>query len=175
MCARPSTPRACQETKLQQIRLNHIFQRARIFAHRRGHSFQPDRPARIRRGDGAEVTAVQFVQSQFIHAFEGECIGHDLGGEFTLGFDVCKVAYTPQQAVGDAWRAACPLGDRAERDLKSAPGSAALHVQHAPARSVHNQQQILNRVELQVICVMPSSANAVGHSRVPPVSSLRSA
>ncbi len=75
----PPPPRPRQKPNLQQIRLDHIFQRPRILVQRGRDGFEADGAAFVGGRDGAEVGAVEVIQAEVVYGFEFER-GLDAGG-----------------------------------------------------------------------------------------------
>ncbi len=72
-------PSARQESHLQQVRLNDVFKRERIFTNCGGDRFQTGRTASVGGSQGPQVAAVKFIKPQRIDALKGKRIVNDAG------------------------------------------------------------------------------------------------
>ena len=96
---------AGDEPQLQQERLDHVLQRARVLVHGGGQSLEAHGTALVGRADGLEIRTVELIEAQGVDAFEGERLINRGGRRTPIGSHGREVAHASQQPVGDARRA----------------------------------------------------------------------
>lgn len=141
----PAAPRPRQKPNLQQVRLDDIFERSRIFVQRRRDGFEADGAAFVGGGDGAEVGAVEVIQAEVVYGFEFERGLDARGCDGALGFDLGVVADAAEEAVGDSGCAAGAGGDEAQGFI-----TGVLDVQEG-ATAAEDGEELFGGVVLEVV------------------------
>ena len=96
---------------LDQVRLNHILNRAGIFANAGGNVVHAHRAAVKAMNDGFEQLAVHHVKTFRINVEHRQRLRGDGLRDRAIGLHIGKVAHAAQQPVGDAGRTARAAGD----------------------------------------------------------------
>ncbi len=134
--------RALQVALLDQERLDHVLDGVAFLADGVRQVLHADRPAAEFLDHGKQELAIHHVHAERIHVKHLERRVGDAFRDRAVGLDLRVVAHAPQQAVGDARRAA-----RAARDLGAALGRQ-VHFQQ-PRRAVHDGGELGLAVELE--------------------------
>src|SRR5438067_4893676 len=108
---------AGDEPDLEQVRFHDLRECFRLVVDRGRHGLQAHGPALVDVHDGLEEAAVELVEPPGVHALAREGSLRNRLRDHAVRLDLGIVAHPPQQAVGDARRAA-----RAPRDLAGAGG-----------------------------------------------------
>lgn len=135
---------AADETDLEEVRLDDVFERIAFFAEGGGDGLDARRPAVIDLDQRPHERPVQVVQSQRVDAFHRQGAVDDVAGQSPRALDLGIVADALEQAVGDTRRAARPRGDHLQR--------AAVEVQfQQPGRAAEDVGQLGHRVKFKVV------------------------
>src|SRR3954471_665999 len=102
---------ALEESVLDEERLIHFLERARVLADGGGYCADADRSALELLDDGLEDSRVHVVEPELIDLEQLQRVGGDLAIDFPAGLHLGEVADASQQPVGDARRAARSFGD----------------------------------------------------------------
>src|SRR5213596_1746749 len=95
-----------QITGLDQVRFVHVLHGLAFFAYGRGQGVHAHRSSSEFLDDGEQQLAIHLVKARRVHADPGQSRVGDFPGHAPVEFDLCVVAHTAEQAVGDARRAA---------------------------------------------------------------------
>ena len=98
--------RARQKPDLQQIRLIDVLQRDGLLTDGRSQRLKAHWAAAVIFHDGGKHAAVNRVEAQMVNLKLTERVVGSLGRNHTVVADLCKIAYTAQQAVCDTRRSA---------------------------------------------------------------------
>ena len=134
--------RALQVALLDQVRLEHVFNRVALFADGGGQVVDTDRPAVELMQDRFEQLAVHQVEADRIDIEHRQRGVSHFARDDAIGLDLGVIAHAAQQAVGDTRCAARALGD-----LQCAV-FGDLGVEQA-SRARDDLRQLGGRVELQ--------------------------
>ena len=97
---------ALNETDLQQVRLDDLFDRILFLVQRSTECAQTDGPPVEFFNDGPQQLNIAIVESKAVDLHLVERIGSDLFVDATVVIDLGKVAHAPQQPVDYARRSA---------------------------------------------------------------------
>ena len=100
-----------QETYLQQIRLDDIFQRVPLFAQSCGDCFDSRRAAVIDFDKCTQNGPVQLIQTQWINPFHFQRAFDNRGTQNSCAFDLRIVPNTAKKIVGDTRSPPAATGD----------------------------------------------------------------
>ena len=141
----PPLPRACHEAQLQEIRLDHILERASILAHARGDRLDTGGTAAIHPGERLHVRAVQRIKPKRIDALELQRLIDGSQVKRAAAPNLREVTHAPQQSQRDAWRAAAATGQAIECALGNA--SHALQA----GRTAQDLDELRRAIEAKVV------------------------
>src|SRR5580693_8991164 len=110
---RQKTParRALHEAKLDEIGLDDVLDRVAGLGERGGDGLDSDRAATELDGDHVEITPIHLVEPNDVDVEQLERAVGERARHALCAFDNGEIAHPPQQAPGDARRAARTLGD----------------------------------------------------------------
>ncbi|KAG0926324.1 hypothetical protein G6F31_018429 [Rhizopus arrhizus] len=154
VCGHAAARGAHQEALLDQVRFDHVFQRATFLGQRRGQRFDAHRATIEVIDHGLQQAPIELVEALRVNLQHLHRGLRDSLVDVATGLDLGIVAHAAQQAVGDTRRAT-----RAARDLASAIGGA-VDAEDA-GRAAHDPGQLFDAVELQAL----DDAEAVAQRR----------
>src|SRR4051812_4480356 len=116
----PASRRSVKEADLDQVRLDHLLDRLPVFTHGGGNRADADRPAAKLLDYRHQDLAVHLVKPVTVDLHNVECGLGKISRHTAVGGNLCKVPYSPQQAVGDSrcpTRTPCKLQSSARFDF----------------------------------------------------------
>src|SRR6185369_3146362 len=140
-----------QEAAADQVRLVDFFDSVGVFAERGGERVDADRPALESFDERDEQAPVHRVEAGGIDAEHVEAGGRDVARDAARRLDLGVVTKTLEQAVRDARRSACALGQKPRR------GRLDLE-RKARGRAPYDLGQLLFAVELERVRVAEAPA-----------------
>ena len=106
-----SPRRALHEAKLDEIGLDDVLDRVAGLGERGGDRLDSDRATTELEGDGVEITPIHLVEPNDVDVEQLERAVGERARYALCAFDHGEVAHAPEQAPGNARRAARALGD----------------------------------------------------------------
>jgi hypothetical protein len=134
--------RALQQTLLQQKGLHHSLKGGGIFPQTSRQRVEPNGAAAITVLEQMQQAPVAGIEAAAIHPVQAEGLVHQSGAHPAVTTHGSHITHTPQQAVGDARRAAAAAGHLQGRS------GIELDLEQ-PGRPLHDRLQILEAVKLQ--------------------------
>ncbi len=108
---------ADDEADLQQVRLDHVFERVALVAHRCRDRLDPRRAAVVVLDERLQVRPVEIVEPEPVDLQDVERHVHDRRRQRAVAADIGVIPHSPQQAIHDPRRAA-----RARRQARQGGG-----------------------------------------------------
>ena len=141
----PPLPRARHEAQLQQVRLDHILERARILTHARGDRLDTGGAAAVHARERLHIRAVERIKPQGIDALELQRLVDGSQVKRAATAHLGEIAHTPQQPQGDARRAAAATGQA----IQCALGNATHALQ--AGRAAQDLDEFRRAIEAQMV------------------------